>query len=84
MKSFDNSIRGFCRDLARISSREPGLALHFARTALKQREAAGRRRRAAEQGVQVPPLMILSVTRRCNLRCAGCFVHEQGRPAATS
>ena len=28
----------------------------------------------------MPPLMILSVTRRCNLRCAGCFVHEQARP----
>ena len=25
--------------------------------------------------------MILSVTRRCNLRCAGCFVQAQGRPA---
>ena len=25
--------------------------------------------------------MILSVTRRCNLRCAGCFVEAQGRPA---
>jgi MoaA/NifB/PqqE/SkfB family radical SAM enzyme len=81
MNSFDHSIRGFCRDLARISRREPGLALYFARTALRQREAAGRRRRAAKQGVQVPPLMILSVTRRCNLRCAGCFVHAQGRPA---
>ena len=23
--------------------------------------------------------MILSVTRRCNLRCAGCFVQEHGR-----
>ena len=82
MKRFDNSIRGFSRDLARISRHDPGLALHFVRTALKQREAAGRRRRAAEQGIQVPPLMILSVTRRCNLRCAGCFVHAQGRPAA--
>ncbi len=81
MNSFDHSVRGFCRDLARISSRDPGLAFHFARTALRQREAAGRRRRAAKQGVQVPPLMILSVTRRCNLRCAGCFVHAQGRPA---
>jgi len=83
MNGFDHSIRGFCRDLARISARDPGLALHFGRTALRQREAAGRRRRAAKQGVQVPPLMILSVTRRCNLRCAGCFVQAQGRPAGS-
>jgi len=81
MKSFDNSIKDFYRDLARISMREPRLALHFARTALDQREAAARRREAAEAGVQVPPFMIMSITRRCNLRCAGCFVHEQDRPA---
>ena len=81
MKTFDTSIRGFCRDLARVSSGERGLALHFVHTALKQRDAAARRRRSAKAGVQVPPLMILSVTRRCNLRCAGCFVQEHARPA---
>ena len=81
MKNFDQSIRGFCRDLARVSAGDPRLALHFTRMALKQREAATRRRRPAKQGVQVPPLMILSVTRRCNLRCAGCFVQEHGRAA---
>ena len=81
MKSFDHSIRGFCRDLVRVSAAEPRLAFHFARMALKQREAAARRRNSARQGVQVPPLMILSVTRHCNLRCAGCFVQEHDRPA---
>ena len=80
MNNFDISIRGFCRDAARVCRRDPGLALHFARTALKQREAAALRRRWAQAGVQVPPLMIMSVTRSCNLRCAGCFVHAQGRP----
>ncbi len=80
MNSFDHSIGGFCRSLARISSRDPGLAFHFGRTALRQREAVARRRRSAKTGVQVPPLMILSITRRCNLRCAGCFVQAQGRP----
>lgn len=79
MKSFDTSIRDFYRDLARFSSRDPKLALHFARVGWKQRAAAARRRKAAKVGVQVPPFMILSVTRRCNLSCAGCFVQEQGR-----
>ena len=81
MKSFDNSIRDFHRDLVRISRRDPRLALHFVRTALAQRKAAARRREAARAGVQVPPFMIMSVTRRCNLRCAGCFVQEHGQPA---
>jgi MoaA/NifB/PqqE/SkfB family radical SAM enzyme len=81
MKSFERSIRGFCRDAARVSHRDPGLVLRFGRIALRQWDAAARRRRSAKVGVQVPPLMILSVTRRCNLRCAGCFVHAQDRPA---
>jgi MoaA/NifB/PqqE/SkfB family radical SAM enzyme len=31
----------------------------------------------------VPPLMIVSVTRGCNLRCAGCFVHASGHAPGT-
>jgi hypothetical protein len=81
MKSFDTSIRGFYKDAARVSRRDPGLAFQFARAGFKQHGAAGRRRQAAKAGVQVPPLMILSLTRRCNLRCAGCFVQAQDRPA---
>ena len=83
MKRFDTSIRHFCRDLARVSKADPGLAVHFARTAFAQRGAASRRGRAAKAGVQVPPFMIMSVTRRCNLRCAGCFVQEHGRQPGT-
>lgn len=79
MKSFDTSIRGFCRDLARVSAGDRGLALHFTRTAMRQWSAAGRRGKAAKAGIQVPPMMILSVTRSCNLSCAGCFVQEHGR-----
>lgn len=55
----------------------------FARMAMRQRKAAARRLGWHKRGVQVPPLLIVSVTRGCNLRCAGCFVHAQGllRPA---
>jgi MoaA/NifB/PqqE/SkfB family radical SAM enzyme len=80
MSSFDHSIRAFFRDAARVSSSDPRLAAHLSRTVLRQRRAAGRRRQWSEKGVQVPPFMIVSVTRRCNLRCAGCFVHAQARP----
>ena len=78
---FDRSIGGFFRDAARISRSEPKTALFFARTAIHQRRAAARRREWGKRGVHVPPVMIISVTRRCNLRCAGCFVHAHGRPA---
>lgn len=31
-----------------------------------------------ESGVRVPPFLILSVTSKCNLRCAGCYAGDVG------
>lgn len=36
------------------------------------------RARAQESGVRVPPFLVLSVTSRCNLRCAGCYAGAVG------
>jgi hypothetical protein len=79
---FGLSLGGFFRAAAAIMWRDPGSALVLARMALRQRKAAARRRSWRERGVQVPPVLVVSVTRRCNLRCAGCFVHAQGLPCS--
>jgi MoaA/NifB/PqqE/SkfB family radical SAM enzyme len=78
---FDCSIRRFYRQAARVSLREPGRAWFFVKAAMRQREAAVLRQGWEAEGVRVPPLMIVSVTRQCNLRCSGCFVQAQGRAA---
>jgi MoaA/NifB/PqqE/SkfB family radical SAM enzyme len=78
-RRFDRSVSGFLRHAAHVSLRDPGLAVFFARETLRQRTAASRRHAWAKEGILVPPLMIVSVTRQCNLRCAGCFVHAQGK-----
>jgi MoaA/NifB/PqqE/SkfB family radical SAM enzyme len=39
------------------------------------------RARALEDGVRVPPFLVLSVTSRCNLRCSGCFARAVGTTA---
>jgi len=52
----------------------PGF-LRLART-LKQSHRVRARQLAA--GVRVPPFLILSVTSRCNLRCAGCYAGAAG------
>jgi MoaA/NifB/PqqE/SkfB family radical SAM enzyme len=44
-----------------------------------QRRQAKKRAAAAREGRTVPPLLIASVTRRCNLDCAGCYA-KQLRP----
>lgn len=36
------------------------------------------RARALAQGLRVPPFLVLSVTSKCNLRCAGCYAGAVG------
>jgi MoaA/NifB/PqqE/SkfB family radical SAM enzyme len=41
-----------------------------------QRRQALRRAAAARRGITVPAILIASVTRRCNLSCAGCYAQS--------
>lgn len=45
----------------------------FIKAMFNQKTAAGLRKRQAKSGLEVPPLLIISITRRCNLNCAGCY-----------
>ena len=56
------------------------MALYLVQALIHQRKAAKERERWAEQGVKVPPIMIASVTNRCNLNCQGCYSRAQHRP----
>ena len=43
------------------------------------------RRQHEREGLLVPPVMIVSITSRCNLACAGCYMHGRGtKPAEMS
>ena len=63
----------FFSNAVRISLLHPSRAYFFLKTVMWQRHAAGTRARLAREGVHVPPIMIMSVTNRCNLNCAGCY-----------
>lgn len=54
--------------------------LRLIEAALFQRRQTKRRRDAAARGLTVPPILIASLTRRCNLRCEGCY-SQALRPA---
>ncbi len=69
----DKSLRVFFWDAVRASVTEPRQALFFLRTVLWQTRAARTRRQWEARGVKVPPILIASVTHRCNLACAGCY-----------
>jgi MoaA/NifB/PqqE/SkfB family radical SAM enzyme len=48
------------------------------RLARSYRKTEKLRREAKEEGLRVPPFLILSITSRCNLSCAGCYAAAVG------
>jgi MoaA/NifB/PqqE/SkfB family radical SAM enzyme len=92
MSSFDIKTIEFCkRAFARATRRggrlRGGSALGGIPEALAkltfQRGQAHKRAVAARSGRLVPPILIASVTRRCNLDCAGCYAKAL-RPAGAA
>jgi MoaA/NifB/PqqE/SkfB family radical SAM enzyme len=83
---FDAQVAGVFKYAARAAWKNPKQALFFARTQAAQSRSARRRDRQRELGVQVPPLVIASITSRCNLHCRGCYArarHGSRRPEMT-
>ena len=66
-------IGGIFDDAIRVSIKHPAMGAFFIKAALGQKKAAALRQRQEDRGVHVPPVMILSVTDKCNLRCSGCY-----------
>ncbi len=42
---------------------------------LAAKKAAVTRQKHADEGERIPPFLIASITRECNLHCAGCYAH---------
>ncbi len=61
------------RELIRGSRFSPRSGAFFARFLLSARSAARKREKLERAGEHVPPFLIASITRHCNLRCAGCY-----------
>lgn len=69
---FTRRIFGLFRSAGRgaAGARRP---LRILEAALFQRRQAARRARNAKAGLVVPPVLIASITRKCNLDCVGCY-----------
>ena len=78
---FNQNIRLFFKDALRLALRDPAMALFVYRTLRRQKRAEGLRLSWEERGLHVPPFMIASITKRCNLQCKGCYAHAQHRSA---
>lgn len=78
----NKSLRIFFKDALCITLRNPAQAYYFLRTALWQRRASRIRTYWKQRGVQVPPILIFSITNRCNLHCKGCYQQALRRSTA--
>lgn len=76
---FNRNIRLFFRDALRLGLKDPRLVLFLYRTMKRQKRAEGHRLSWEKRGLHVPPFMIASITKRCNLKCKGCYAHAQRR-----
>ncbi|MBN2466419.1 radical SAM protein [candidate division WOR-3 bacterium] len=74
---FDSQVARVFKYAARAAWKNPKQAFFFTRIRSAQKRAAATRDRQRERGVQVPPLLIASITRRCNLNCRGCYARAR-------
>lgn len=72
----DNSIMNVFNSALKIVVNRPALAKYALQSIKWQSEAAKKRMLWEKKGIHVPPFMIASITRRCNLRCKGCYSHS--------
>ncbi len=76
---FNQRIFEVFSDALRITLKQPSQAVFLLRTLKEQRKAAKIREQWSQKGLEVPPLMIMSITQQCNLRCKGCYAMAHRR-----
>lgn len=76
----DTAIADTFLQAAKMVVADPARALTGTRMIWHQKNAAALRLKFEQQGLLVPPVMMVSITSQCNLACQGCYMHRQ--PAA--
>ncbi len=82
---FDTAIADTLRQARKIIMDSPALLVTGTTILYHQKKAASTRRAHERTGLLVPPVMIASITSRCNLACAGCYMKAKhhSRPDMT-
>ena len=72
-KILNDSLKIFLKDALKAAVTNPSQAVFFLKTLNWQKRAAGIRENLEKGGIHVPPVLIFSVTSKCNLHCKGCY-----------
>jgi MoaA/NifB/PqqE/SkfB family radical SAM enzyme len=76
-KLFSSNILSLVGNALRISKCKPASALFLLRYRRHFRKSMRLREYNRQKGIHVPPILIFSVTRMCNLRCSGCYARAK-------
>ena len=68
-----SGVEKIVKGAVRATLSDPRESAFMARFALSSHEASRRRAKAQEDGENIPPFLIASITSSCNLHCAGCY-----------
>ena len=77
----NDTLKIFFKDFIKVSLKHPSQAIFFYKTYRWQKKAVKTREIWQQKGVPVPPIMLFSITHKCNLNCKGCY-EKTIRPAA--
>jgi MoaA/NifB/PqqE/SkfB family radical SAM enzyme len=77
----NKSLKIFFKDALRIAVKNPIQAYYFLRTLLWLGKAARLRSKWKKQGFIVPPIIIFSITNKCDLKCRGCYAQAFHPPS---
>ena len=72
-KILNNSLKIFFKDALKAAVTNPSQAVFFLKTLNWQRGAVRIREKWEREGIHVPPVLVFSVTSKCNLHCKGCY-----------
>ena len=76
---FSGLIENVLKKTFKFSLKNPAFAFFALRMIRWQKKAVRRRLQWVKQGIHVPPLMMASITKRCNLTCQGCYAQALQR-----
>lgn len=78
-KKLNNDIRKWTTEVRSFLFRRPGMIRPILRLIKTQKIATAKRDQQQQNGLHIPPYMILSVTKSCNLNCKGCYDKAHNR-----
>jgi len=72
-KILNGALKVLFKDAVKVALTNPAQSVFFLRTLQWQKKAAKTRAKWEAQGLHVPPILVISVTSKCNLHCEGCY-----------